>query len=152
MWFGWIIDVGAPGPDRGEGGKYLILPPDYDGPLPDSGFHVGRSRTTHALYAVCAFMENNDPKPAVAAIKKSLKIYLYTPGGFGTSIATALAGKVRLEGNRPVSPTKFVEASGKSFSTIPTFPISECSTSSFRWSQPPLLISSSWANWRPLAS
>ena len=81
MWFGWIIDIGFPGPDRGEGGKYLILPPGYDGPLPDSGFHVGRSRTTHVLYAVRAFMENNDPKPAVAAIKKSLKIYPYTPGG-----------------------------------------------------------------------
>jgi hypothetical protein len=119
MWFGWIIDIGFPGPDRGEGGKYLILPPGYDGPLPDSGFHVGRSRTTHVLYAVRAFMENNDPKPAVAAIKKSLKIYPYTPGGVGTSIATALAGKVRLEGNRPVPPTKFVEASGKSFNTIP---------------------------------
>ena len=66
MWFGWIIDIGFPGPDRGEGGKYLILPPGYDGPLPDSGFYVGRSRTTHVLYAVRAFMENNDPKPAVA--------------------------------------------------------------------------------------
>ena len=95
MWFGWIIDIGFPGPDRGEGGKYLIVPPDYDGPLPDSGFHVGRSKTTHVLYAVRAFMDNNDPKPAVASIKKSLKIYPYTPGGFGTSIATALEGKVR---------------------------------------------------------
>jgi hypothetical protein len=119
MWFGWIIDIGGPGPDRGAGGNYLILPPDYDGPLPDSGFHVGRSRTTHVLYAVRAFMDNNDPKPAVALIKKSLKIYPYTPGGFGTSIATALEGKVRLEGNRPIPPTKFVEASGKSFNTIP---------------------------------
>ena len=64
-------------------------------------------------------MENNDPKPAVASIKKSLKIYPYTPGGFGTSIATALEGKVRLEGNPPVPPTKFVEESGKSFNTIP---------------------------------
>ena len=42
MWFGWIIDVGFPGPDRGEGGRYLIVPPGYDGPLPDSGFHVAR--------------------------------------------------------------------------------------------------------------
>src|SRR4029450_4394366 len=42
MWFGWIIDIGLPGPDRGEGGKYLIVPPGYEGPLPDSGFHVGR--------------------------------------------------------------------------------------------------------------
>jgi len=36
MWFGWIIDIGFPGPDRGEGGKYLLLPPGYDGPLPDT--------------------------------------------------------------------------------------------------------------------
>ena len=119
MWFGWIIDIGLPGPDRGEGGKYLLVPPGYEGPLPESGFHVGRSKTTHVLYAVRAFMENNDPKPAVAAIKKSLKIYPYTPGGFGTSIATILEGKVRPEGIPPVPPTKFVEGSGKSFNTIP---------------------------------
>jgi Protein of unknown function (DUF1254)/Family of unknown function (DUF5681) len=108
MWFGWIIDIGGPGPDRGQGGKYLILPPGYDGPLPDNGFFVGRSKTTHALYAVRAYLENNDPKPAVALIKDRLKIYPYTPGGYGTSIATALEGKVRLEVNPPVPPTKFV--------------------------------------------
>jgi hypothetical protein len=119
MWFGWIIDIGGPGPDRGEGGKYLFLPPGYDGPLPDSGFHVAKSQTNHVLYAVRAFMENNDPKPAVAEIRKSLKIYQYTPGGYGTSIATALEGKVRLAVNPPVPPTKFVEASGKAFNTIP---------------------------------
>jgi hypothetical protein len=119
MWFGWIIDIGLPGPDRGVGGKYLLVPPGYEGPLPESGFHVGRSKTTHALYAVRAFMESKDPKPAVAAIKQSLKIYPYTPGGFGTSIATILAGKVRPEGIPPVPPTKFVEGSGKSFNTIP---------------------------------
>ncbi|MBR1156782.1 DUF1254 domain-containing protein [Bradyrhizobium sp. JYMT SZCCT0428] len=119
MWFGWIIDIGAPGPDRGQGGKYLILPPGYDGPLPDNGFFVGRSKTTQALYAVRANLDNNDPKPAVALIKDRLRIYPYTPGGYGTSIATALEGKVRLELNPPIPPTKFVEASGKSFNTIP---------------------------------
>lgn len=31
MWFSWIIDIGFPGPDRGEGGKYLLVPPGYDG-------------------------------------------------------------------------------------------------------------------------
>jgi hypothetical protein len=120
MWFGWIIDIGGPGPDRGEGGKYLIVPPDYDGPLPDSGFHVGHSKTTHVLYAVRAFMENNDPKPAADLIKKLLKIYPYTPGGYGTSIATALEGKVRLAGAPPVPPTKFVEASGKNLQHHPS--------------------------------
>jgi hypothetical protein len=119
MWFGWIIDIGFPGPDRGAGGKYLLVPPGYDGPTPDSGFFVGYAKTTHALYAVRAFMDNNDPKPAVDVIKKGLKIYPYTPGGFGTSIATALEGQVRLEANPAVPPTKFVEASGKAFNTIP---------------------------------
>ena len=26
-WFRWVIDIGLPGPDRGEGGKYLVVPP-----------------------------------------------------------------------------------------------------------------------------
>ena len=119
MWFGWIIDIGFPGPDRGEGGRYLLLPPGYDGPVPDGGFYVARSKTTRVMYAARAFLTDNDPKPTVENIKKTIKIYPYTPGGFGTSIATALEGKVRLEVNPPVPATKFVEASGKSFNTIP---------------------------------
>ena len=27
MWWGWIIDFGLPGPDRGEGGRFLLVPP-----------------------------------------------------------------------------------------------------------------------------
>jgi len=119
MWFSWIIDVGFPGPDRGEGGKYLLVPPGYDGPLPEGGFYVARSRTNHVLYAARAFLVDNDPKPTVENIKQHLKIYSYTPGGVGTSIATALEGKVRLGRNPPVPPTKFLEASGKAFNTIP---------------------------------
>jgi hypothetical protein len=119
MWFGWIIDIGFPGPDRGEGGRYLLLPPGYEGPVPEGGFYVARSRTTRVIYAARAFLTDNDPKPAVENIKKTLKIYSYTPGGLGTSIATALEGKVRLEANPPVPATKFVEASGKSYNTIP---------------------------------
>jgi hypothetical protein len=119
MWFGWIIDVGFPGPDRGEGGKYLLLPPGYDGPIPDGGFYVARSKTMRVLYAARAFLADNDPKVPVENIKKSMKIYPYTPGGLGTSIATALEGKVRLDVNPPVPATKFVEASGKVFNTIP---------------------------------
>ena len=119
MWFSWIIDVGTPGPDRGEGGKYLIVPPGYEGQLPDSGFHVAHSKTNRTLYACRAYLVDNDPKPAVEMIKSTMKIYPYTPGGFGTSIATALEGGVRLGKNPPVPETKFVDASGKAFNTIP---------------------------------
>ncbi len=119
MWFSWIIDIGFPGPDRGEGGRYLLVPPGYDGPLPEGGFYVARSKTNRVLYAARAFMENNDPRPTADNIKKHLKIYPYTPGGDGTSIAAALEGGVRLGKNPPVPETRFVEASGKSFNTIP---------------------------------
>jgi len=119
MWFSWIIDGGFPGPDRGEGGKYLLLPPGYDGPVPEGGFFVARSKTSRVLYAFRAFLVNNDPKPAVENIRKNLKIYPYAPGGYGTSIATALEGKVRLGRNAVVPETKFVEATGKAFNTVP---------------------------------
>jgi hypothetical protein len=119
MWFSWIIDGGFPGPDRGAGGKYLLVPPGYDGPLPEGGFFVGRSKTIRVLYAFRAFLTNNDPKPTVEGIKKNLKIYPYTPGGYGTSIGTALEGKVRLAKDPPIPETKFIEASGKAFNTIP---------------------------------
>src|SRR6516162_9171980 len=45
MWFRWILDFGAAGPDRGQGGKYLVLPPGYDGQLPEGGYFIARSRT-----------------------------------------------------------------------------------------------------------
>src|SRR5690606_12589189 len=48
MWFSWVIDVGFSGPDRGAGGKYLIVPPGYDGPLPEGGFFVAHTKTNHA--------------------------------------------------------------------------------------------------------
>ena len=34
--FSFVIDMGPPGPDRGAGGKYLILGPDYSGPLSET--------------------------------------------------------------------------------------------------------------------
>lgn len=119
MWFSWIIDIGRPGPDRGEGGKYLIVPPGYEGPLPEGGYFVAHSKSTRVLYAGRSFLVNDDPKPAVENIKKNLKIYSYTPGGYGTSIATALEGEVKLAQNPPIPETTFIEASGKTFNTIP---------------------------------
>ncbi len=119
MWFSWIVDIGFPGPDRGEGGRYLLVPPGYDGPLPEGGFYIAHSKTNRVLYGARAFLVDNDPRPTVENIKKHLKIYPYTPGGVGTSIATALEGTVRLAQTRPIPETKFIEASGKAFNTIP---------------------------------
>lgn len=119
MWFRWITDFGAPGPDRGEGGKYLILPPGYDGPLPEGGFYVSRSRTTRVLILGRQFMENDDPRPAVETIKKATKIYPYQAGGQGTSIAEFLTGDVHLAKPSQPPATVFHEGSGKVMNTIP---------------------------------
>jgi hypothetical protein len=119
MWFSWIIDIGGPGPDRGLGGRYLIVPPDYDGPLPEGGYFVAHSKTNRVLYAARAYLVDNDPKPAVENVKANLKIYPYAPGSYGTSIATALTGAVRLAPEPKIPETRFIEASHASVNTIP---------------------------------
>jgi hypothetical protein len=119
FWFKHVIDFGRPGPDRGQGGKFLLLPPGYDGPLPDSGFHVGQSSTYNVWGAGRSFLVDNDPKPAVAAIKKAMKIYPYTPGGYGTSIATLLEGKIKPGKPAPVKPVQFIEGTGLALNTLP---------------------------------
>jgi len=39
-------DVGLPGPDGGKGGKFLILPPGYKGPVPPAILFTDRAQTT----------------------------------------------------------------------------------------------------------
>ena len=119
MWFHWIIDFGLPGPDRGAGGKFVLVPPGYDGPLPEGGFYVGHSRTNRALMLGRSFIQDDDPAPTVATIKSTLKIYPYTPGGPGTSVATLLEGDVPFAPPAEVPETTFVEGTGTAFNTIP---------------------------------
>ncbi len=119
-WFRWVIDIGLPGPDRGEGGKYLVLPPGYDGPLPEGGFFVARARTTRCLWFARSFLENHkDLKPVADTIRKFTKVYPYEAGGVGTPIAEFLAGKTKLGRITPPPPTVFHEGSGKVMNTIP---------------------------------
>jgi len=73
-WFHYICDFGNAGPDKGKGGKFLFLPPDYKGDVPE-GYFVMRPATYGLWLAGRGFLVNGDPKPAVAAIEKSLKIY-----------------------------------------------------------------------------
>ena len=34
-WFQYVDDFGKAGPDKGKGGKYLVLPPGYKGAVPE---------------------------------------------------------------------------------------------------------------------
>ena len=92
---------------------------DYDGPLPQGGYFVARSRTIRVLILGRMFLVNNDPNPAAELIKSRTKIYPYVPGGEGTSIAEFLSGDAKLGRITEPPPTVFREGSGVVMNTIP---------------------------------
>ncbi len=97
-WFKYVTDFGRLGPDKGQGGKFLILPPGYEGPVP-KGYHVARTNTYGNWVIWRGFQVDGSPKPAVDATKKNFRIY-------------PLSKK-----DNPPKMT-FVNASGKSVNTI----------------------------------
>ena len=63
-------DVGFAGPDGGKGGKYLILPPGYDGPVPADHF-VFRSQTNNVFVFLRSFYQDPaDLGPAVTLMEQ----------------------------------------------------------------------------------
>ena len=74
IWFRWVIDVGITGPDKGQGGQYLFLPPGYKGQVPE-GYHVVHSPTYNLWIPWRSFLVNGDPKPGIELVKKFTKIY-----------------------------------------------------------------------------
>lgn len=72
-----ITDVGAIGPDRAQGGLYLLLPPGYDGEVP-KGYYTFTSSTYNVFLFFRTIMQKGengpDPKPAVALAERT-RIY-----------------------------------------------------------------------------
>jgi hypothetical protein len=98
-WFRYIENMGLPGPDKGKGGKYLMLPPGYEGDVPD-GYFVVKMPTFHNLM----FLRGSIAKglePAVENIKSGLKIYPLS----------------KIE-NPPA--TNFINMSGQKYNTVVT--------------------------------
>ena len=73
FWQRPITDVGYVGPDAGEGGKYLLLPPDYEGGVPD-GYHTFTSRTYNVFVFWRAFIEEGETSKPVALMEQT-RIY-----------------------------------------------------------------------------
>lgn len=97
-WFQYVADFGRVGPDKGKGGKFLLLPPGYTGDVPE-GYFVYRPRTYGNLVFWRGFLKDGSTAPAVAASKKYAKVY-----------------NLKDAANPP--PMKFINASGKHFNTI----------------------------------
>jgi len=98
FWFRYVTDMGNAGPDKGKGGKFLVVPPDYKGEIP-AGYFVAKSRTYGVWLISRGFLVNKDPKPAVESFKKNMRIYPLSQAA-----------------NPPE--TNFINASGKYFNTI----------------------------------
>ena len=69
----YLMDIGPLGPDKGQGGKFLVLPPDYKREEP-KGYFVARSPTYSVTFAVRGFQEEGKTGPAVALMKQ-IRIY-----------------------------------------------------------------------------
>jgi hypothetical protein len=55
----WVADIGVPGPDAGNGGKHLLLPPDWTSEVPE-GYYVARSTTYRVITGVRAIPLGGD--------------------------------------------------------------------------------------------
>ncbi len=98
MWYRWVVDIGFTGPDKGQGGKFLILPPGYEGDIPE-GYFVVKSPTFSLWAPWRSFVENGDPKPGVDLVKNHTRVYLLS------------------EAENPPK-MNFVNVSGKDFCTV----------------------------------
>jgi len=98
FWFRYVTDMGNAGPDKGKGGKYLFVPPGYQGEIP-SGYFVIKSPTFGNLLFGRAFMKDGDTKPGVISLKQGLRVY---------PLAKA--------SNPPA--TRFINLSGKVMNTV----------------------------------
>lgn len=74
MWQRSITDMGLSGPDKGEGGKYLILPPGQKAPKDAEGYRVFESPTNNVFPGLRIL--TTDPKDA-ERLKSSYQAYPY---------------------------------------------------------------------------
>jgi hypothetical protein len=112
-WQRFIGNMGVTGPDQGKGGKYLVVPPDYAGDIPD-GYFLLKPPTNRNFMFLRGLVENG-LEPAVENITSHLRVY---------PLKDARARP------RPNSSTCRTRRSTRSFPAISR--ISRCSTRSSR--------------------
>ena len=80
-WHRALEDIGvATGYDQGAGAKYLMLPPGYQGYVPESGYKVIRQKTYYGWALLRAFIEDKSEESLkkAAAHFKRVKMYPFS--------------------------------------------------------------------------
>ncbi len=98
-----LADVGPAGIDKGEGGKYLLLPPGHEGPVPD-GYIPLPSTTYRVLFVFRSVAAPGATDADAHAYTKMLKVY---------PLAEAANPK----------PTRFVDGRAHPLHTLPFYDI-----------------------------
>ena len=100
MWQFAIADVGPIGLDKGKGGKYLFLPPDYQGDVPE-GYYILNS-PSNRIYL------------AFRSVRKP---------GSGATLADAYAysRQLKMYYLRDPKPTRFIDPSDVRFPSLPVY-------------------------------
>ena len=96
-WMRYVGDFGVAGPDRGKGGKYLVLPPGFAGKVPE-GYFVLKAPTFINWFFMRGSIADG-LAPALKNIKDHLKVY-----------------PLKSASNPPA--TEFVNITGKSYNTV----------------------------------
>jgi hypothetical protein len=99
FWQRSITDVGLPGPDGPKGGKFLLIPPGYNGDTPQTGYHLRQGTSNNYNIMVRGIVQKGDKDAAVKNVKQ-VKVYPLS------------------ESSNP-KPNKFVSMSGKVTDTTP---------------------------------
>lgn len=99
FWHRPICDVGFVGPDKGEGGKYLLLPPNYEGKKPE-GFFTFNSPTYRVFLFWRGFLVDGKTDQAVKLIQQTR---VYPLGKKDTAPAMIFPNASRKEANMLVT-------------------------------------------------
>ena len=90
--FRYLTDFGATGPDKGKGGKFLFLPPGYEGDAPE-GYFVLRSNGYRIWAMMRGFGEVGTGDQALNWFKERLKVYpLNDPDRTGKFVNASAVG------------------------------------------------------------
>lgn len=100
-WFKYVTDFGNLGPDEGQGGKFLILPPGYEGEVSEKGYTAVVQTNTYANWVIWRGFKDEDGTTETA-VQQTQDLYKLYPLS---------------EADNPPEIT-FVNTSGMEFNTI----------------------------------
>ncbi len=79
VWQQPLSDLGGPfSPEQNRGGRFLILPPGYDGPLPQLHHHIVRSDTNIVIFYLRAIPRTRADFPKLVKLAQQYRQYKMT--------------------------------------------------------------------------